>query len=97
MVRDVKGKEIMKDEKHELTEIKEVNDLEQRIKNLEAIFSHLRDKNLKQKARRARCGLLTMVVRMSSAAYAAAVMAFGLQNNTTFSLDSIFYPPRGQT
>ncbi|GJW11650.1 hypothetical protein Tco_1577477 [Tanacetum coccineum] len=32
-----------------LTGIKEVDDLEQRIKNLEAIFSHLRDKNLKQK------------------------------------------------
>ncbi|GJT99280.1 hypothetical protein Tco_1094798, partial [Tanacetum coccineum] len=43
------GKAITKDEKQELTGIKEVDDLEQRIKNLEAIFSHLRDKNLKQK------------------------------------------------
>ncbi|GKA85320.1 hypothetical protein Tco_0806974 [Tanacetum coccineum] len=51
MVRDVKGKgkAIMKDEKQELTGIKKVDDLEQRIKNLEAIFSHLRDKKLKQK------------------------------------------------
>ncbi|GKF15723.1 hypothetical protein Tco_0057185 [Tanacetum coccineum] len=48
MVRG-KGKAIMKDKKQELTEIKEVDDLEQRIKNLEAIFSHLRDKKLKQK------------------------------------------------
>ncbi|GKB74844.1 hypothetical protein Tco_0936256, partial [Tanacetum coccineum] len=44
-----------------------------------------------------RCGLLTMVGRMSSAADVAAAMAFGLRNNTTFSLGSIFYPPRGQT
>ncbi|GJW37042.1 hypothetical protein Tco_0059962 [Tanacetum coccineum] len=46
---DVKGKAIMKDEKQELTGIKEVDDLEQRIKNLKPIFSHLRYKNLKQK------------------------------------------------
>ncbi|GJY06925.1 hypothetical protein Tco_0373979 [Tanacetum coccineum] len=44
MVRDVKGKG-----KTIIKGIKEVDDLEQRIKNLEAIFSHLRDKNLKQK------------------------------------------------
>ncbi|GJW77381.1 hypothetical protein Tco_0139063 [Tanacetum coccineum] len=48
MVRG-KGKAIMKDKKQELTEIKEVDDLEQRIKNLGAIFSRLRDKKLKQK------------------------------------------------
>ncbi|GKB42130.1 reverse transcriptase domain-containing protein [Tanacetum coccineum] len=45
----------------------------------------------------ARCGLLTMVGSMSSAADAAAAMAFGLRNTTTFSLGSIFYPPHGQT
>ncbi|GKC99175.1 hypothetical protein Tco_1169450 [Tanacetum coccineum] len=44
-----KGKAIMKDKKQELTGIKEVDDLEQRIKNLEAIFSKLRDIKLKQK------------------------------------------------
>ncbi|GJX83909.1 hypothetical protein Tco_0333390, partial [Tanacetum coccineum] len=44
-----KGKTIMKDKKQELTGIKEVDDLEQRIKNLEAIFSKLRDIKLKQK------------------------------------------------
>ncbi|GKC36212.1 hypothetical protein Tco_1048596 [Tanacetum coccineum] len=49
MVRDVKGKAIMKDEKQELIGIKDVDDLEQRIKNLEAVFSYLRDKNLKKK------------------------------------------------
>ncbi|GKA80665.1 hypothetical protein Tco_0787357, partial [Tanacetum coccineum] len=48
MVRG-KGKAIMKDRKQELTGIKEVDDLEQRIKNLEAIFSKLRDIKLKQK------------------------------------------------
>ncbi|GKB96401.1 hypothetical protein Tco_0982538 [Tanacetum coccineum] len=44
-----KGKAIMKDEKQKLTGIKEVDDLEQRIKNLKVIFSYLRDKKLKQK------------------------------------------------
>ncbi|GJW70401.1 hypothetical protein Tco_0127318 [Tanacetum coccineum] len=47
--RKGKGKATMKDTKQKVTGIKEVDDLEVRIKNLEDIFSNLRNRKLKQK------------------------------------------------
>nr|GEU32233.1 phospholipase-like protein [Tanacetum cinerariifolium] len=43
------GKAIMKDKKQKLTGIKEVDELEQRIKNVDKSFLNFRDKKLKQK------------------------------------------------
>ncbi|GJZ38909.1 hypothetical protein Tco_0585472 [Tanacetum coccineum] len=47
--RKGKGKASMKDTKQKVTGIKEVDDLEVRIKNLKEIFSNLRNRKLKQK------------------------------------------------
>nr|GEX34334.1 hypothetical protein [Tanacetum cinerariifolium] len=47
--RKGKGKASMKDTKQKVTGIKEVDDLEVRIKNLEDFFSNLRNRKLKQK------------------------------------------------
>nr|GEU89159.1 hypothetical protein [Tanacetum cinerariifolium] len=47
--RKGKGKASMKDTKQKVTCIKEIDDLEVRIKNIEEIFSNLRNKKLKQK------------------------------------------------
>nr|GEV31580.1 hypothetical protein [Tanacetum cinerariifolium] len=44
-----KGKRIMKYNKQKLTEIKELDDLEERINNVEAVLFNLRDIRLKQK------------------------------------------------
>nr|GEU70093.1 hypothetical protein [Tanacetum cinerariifolium] len=52
MLNDDKGKEkrIMKDKKQKLTGIKELDDLQERIDNVEAVLFKLRDIRLKQKS-----------------------------------------------